>query len=108
MGRTSVFFTTDAFNYSQKVWEVSYLVGLVLYPFSLSSPQVWISATLGTPLLGGRMRTVGPGNNPTPPLPKSMHFLPLPKPSQSQSSPPPPQSGLQRWVNSVGVSLDAH
>lgn len=66
MGRTSVFITTDAFNYSQKVWEVSYLVGLVLYPFSLSSPQVWISATLGTPLLGGRMRTVGPGNNPPP------------------------------------------
>lgn len=84
-------------QFTEGLGKFRYLVGLVLYSFSLSSPQVWIPVSLGTPLLGGRI-TVGPGNDtPSHHLPKAMHFLPLLKPPQS-----PPPLPLPTLASSAG------
>lgn len=82
MGRISVFFQNRCTQqFAEGLGKFRYLVGLVLYPFFLSSPQVWISASLGTPLLGGRIRTQALGT--TYPYPHPHH------PPKTMDSPTP-------------------
>lgn len=56
-------------QFTEGLRKFQYLVGLVLYPSPLSSSQVWISVSLGTPLLCGRIIVVRFGNDPPIPSP---------------------------------------
>lgn len=107
MGRISVFFTTEPFDNSRKVWG-SFGIG-----WDGGFAPVRSRLDLGGARAGSNWVEVGGqsglGTTPSRHSPKALRYLPPPKPPQSRAPPAPsPQAGLQRRVNPVGMSLDAH